>query len=267
MDTARAMIADATVARCSSGARECSRDRIAEGELPSTVHHVDGAVHEVQVGRERCTRDEQVERGHWPRLHACAHAQRALGAALPLQDELPAILLVNGLAGSNPIDWLIMPSKEFARRAEEGVKWPLLCARAVIPPMIAAKRGRIVNVVSALGRYRSAYFRLNGTHSSEVITAASDSALLGLTRQLAFELAPHHIRVNAVTVGLIRSPDTEATWRKLSTRQQMFLLEEISLKRFGEPDEVAAAIEFLAGEASSYVTGTGIDVNGGWWMS
>ncbi len=68
-------------------------------------------------------------------------------------------------------------------------------------------------------------------------------------------------------MGLIRTPETEAVWRGLSERDRQFLSEEISLQRLGEPEEVAAVVEFLASPASSYVTGTAIDVNGGWWMS
>jgi 3-oxoacyl-[acyl-carrier protein] reductase len=88
-----------------------------------------------------------------------------------------------------------------------------------------------------------------------------------LTRQLGLELATHRIRANAVAVGWIRGESTQRAWSKLNDHERSFVLQEISLGRFGEPDEVAGVIAFLAGEASSYLTGTTIDVNGGWWMS
>lgn len=143
----------------------------------------------------------------------------------------------------------------------------LRLTRAAVQPMIAAGGGRIVHVVSAAGRYRSAYMRAAGLPASFALGASRDGAILAATRQLAFELAPHRIRLNAVAMGLIRTPETAAAWQALGERDRQFLREEISLQRLGEPDEVAAVVEFLASPASSYVTGAAIDVNGGWWMS
>ncbi|MGD9742089.1 MAG: SDR family NAD(P)-dependent oxidoreductase [Dongiaceae bacterium] len=143
----------------------------------------------------------------------------------------------------------------------------LRLTRAAIRPMIDGDGGRIVHVVSAAGRYRSAYMQAEGMPASFALGASRDGAILAATRQLAFELAPRKIRLNAVAMGLIRTPETEAVWRGLSERDRQFLSEEISLQRLGEPEEVAAVVEFLASPASSYVTGTAIDVNGGWWMS
>jgi 3-oxoacyl-[acyl-carrier protein] reductase len=143
----------------------------------------------------------------------------------------------------------------------------LALTRAAVRAMIAGGGGRIVHVVSAAGRYRSAYMRAEGMPASFGLGAARDGAILAATRQLAFELAPHRIRVNAVAMGLIRTPETEAMWNALAERDRQFLREEISLRRMGEPEEVAAVVEFLASSASRYVTGTAVDVNGGWWVS
>jgi NAD(P)-dependent dehydrogenase (short-subunit alcohol dehydrogenase family) len=126
--------------------------------------------------------------------------------------------------------------------------------------------GQIVIVASSIGRYRSAWFRGRAGVGSHVVQAAVEGALLSQTRQLAFELAPRRVRVNAVAYGWIRGIAPEAD-EGLSDAEKEFLLSEISLRRPGKPDEVAAVIAFLAGAASSYVTGTVLDVNGGWWMS
>jgi len=139
--------------------------------------------------------------------------------------------------------------------------------RAAVKPMIAGGGGRIVHVVSAAGRYRSAWMQAKGMPASFALGAARDGAVLAATRQLAFELAPHRIRLNAVAMGLVRTPETVAMWEALAERDRQFLREEISLQRMGEPDEVAAVVEFLASPASRYVTGAAIDVNGGWWVS
>jgi 3-oxoacyl-[acyl-carrier protein] reductase len=125
--------------------------------------------------------------------------------------------------------------------------------------------GRIVHLVPSAARYRSGYFLTQlGSHLHE---AATGGALLALTRQLALELAPRRIRVNAVVTGLIEGSAAHAEWVQMSDRERRFVLEEVSLGRPGRADEVAAVVAFLAGDASSYLTGTAIDVNGGWWMS
>ena len=143
----------------------------------------------------------------------------------------------------------------------------LSCMQAAIPVMTAGGGGRIVNLVSSAGRYRSAYMRYAGDAAGATNEATLGGAVLAATRQLGFELAPRRIRVNAVAVGLIRTPETEQALAKLTDREREFLWEELSLRRLGEPDEVATVVEFLASEASSYLTGATIDVNGGWWMS
>jgi 7-alpha-hydroxysteroid dehydrogenase len=176
-------------------------------------------------------------------------------------------MLVNGLAETVADSWLDLPAVELGQNIGDGVGRALACTRAAVPHMIAAGGGRIVNVISSVGRYRSAYFQPDDSGGSSVLDAGIDGAILALTRQLAFELAPKRIRVNAVTVGWIRTTASERAWRELSDRDRAFLLEEISLRRLGEPDEAAAVVEFLVTEASSYVTGAAIDVNGGWWMS
>ena len=128
--------------------------------------------------------------------------------------------------------------------------------------------GQIVNIMSSAGRYRTGYFRSSAdADQSQGARAGMDGAIFGLTRQLGFELAPRRIRVNAVSLGWIRSGERDREWDAMTAREREFLLEEISIGRPGEPDEVAAAVEFLASDASSYVTCNAIDVNGGWWTS
>jgi len=138
--------------------------------------------------------------------------------------------------------------------------------REAADAMSGSDGGQIIHVVSSIGRYRSSWFRSRSQAPSHVVRAGIEGALVGQTRQLAFELAPRHIRVNAVAYGWIRGIPSEPD-EALSDEEKEYLLSEISLRRPGEPDEVAAVIAFLAGPASSYITGTVLDVNGGWWMS
>lgn len=187
-------------------------------------------------------------------------AERAVQAALAAFGSLE--VLVNGL-GATGAGAALPPGGT----ADTISAMPLACMRAAIAPMAAAGGGRIVNLVSSAARYRSAYMRYASDRGGAETEAAVGGAVLAATRQLAFELASQRIRVNAVTVGLIRLPETERALARLTDRDRAFLMDELSMRRLGEPDEVAAVVAFLASEASSYLTGTTIDVNGGWWMS
>ena len=141
------------------------------------------------------------------------------------------------------------------------------CCEATAPPMRARGRGRIVNVAASAGRYRSAYARPEGVAGTGVPGAAAAGGVLALTRELALELGPHGICVNAVVPGWIATERSAREWERMSERARRDILAEISLGRPGQPAEVAGAVLFLASDASSYVSGCAIDVNGGWWMS
>ncbi|MFO1039138.1 MAG: SDR family oxidoreductase [Geminicoccaceae bacterium] len=123
---------------------------------------------------------------------------------------------------------------------------PVFFSRACAP-LLAETRGAIVNITSIAGS------RVHPFAGSAYAT--SKSALTGLTRELAADLAHLGIRVNAVCPGEINtailSPGTEA------------LVERIPLKRLGSPDEVSAAIYYLCSDQASYITGAEIPVNGG----
>ena len=144
------------------------------------------------------------------------------------------------------------------------------CARsceATATPMRARGRGRIVNVAASAGRYRSAYARPEGVLGTGTPGAAAAGGVLALTRELALELGPHGICVNAVVPGWIATERSAREWDRMSERARRDILAEISLGRPGQPAEVAGAVLFLASDASRYVSGCAIDVNGGWWMS
>jgi 3-oxoacyl-[acyl-carrier protein] reductase len=141
------------------------------------------------------------------------------------------------------------------------------CAEAVTPAMAARGRGRIVNVAASAGRYRSAWARPEGAAGRGVAAAAAGGGVLALTRELALELGPRGIAVNAVVPGWIETEASAREWERLAEGARRDILAEISLGRPGRPDEVAGAVLFLASDAASYVSGSAIDVNGGWWMS
>jgi NAD(P)-dependent dehydrogenase (short-subunit alcohol dehydrogenase family) len=134
-----------------------------------------------------------------------------------------------------------------------GTVW---ACRQALPLMTAAGKGRIVNVGSKAGRFSSKVAGAN--------YAASKGAISALTRQLAAEYGPKGITVNCVCPGLVMTPRTKARWESRKTpEERASLLESIPLRRHAEPQDVAAAIAFLASDDSAFITGITLDVNGG----
>lgn len=130
-----------------------------------------------------------------------------------------------------------------------------LLSRAVIPIMQQQSYGRIVNVSSLAGRQHSVLGAAD--------YAAAKAGMLGLTRQLAWNVGPHGITVNAVAPGVTASERVAAKWDRQSSDYQSETLARIPLRRLGEPLEIARAIAFLASDHASYITGATLDVNGG----
>lgn len=130
------------------------------------------------------------------------------------------------------------------------VKGAFHCCQAVLPHMIHQKWGRIVNVSSMWGQVGA---------SCEVAYSAAKAALIGFTKALAKEEGPSGITVNCVAPGVI---DTEMM-AAFSAEEKAVLAEETPLGRLGTPEDVAAAIAFLASEAGAFFTGQVLCPNGG----
>jgi NAD(P)-dependent dehydrogenase (short-subunit alcohol dehydrogenase family) len=129
--------------------------------------------------------------------------------------------------------------------------------RAALIPMMSARGGSIVNVASVLG-YAPAG-ELFATHSY----AASKGAIISMSRAMAAYYAAMHIRVNVVAPGLIATPMSTRAQNDAATREYLRIRQPLT-GGFGTPDNVAAAIEYLATDRSSFVTGVVLEVAGGW---
>jgi 3-oxoacyl-[acyl-carrier protein] reductase len=127
------------------------------------------------------------------------------------------------------------------------------CVQAVLKPMIKQRAGRIINITSVVGQSGNA---------GQANYAASKAGLIGFTKATALEVASRNITVNAVAPGLI---DTDMT-RAISGGAHEEWANRIPLKRLGTPDDVAAAVSFLASDEASYITGHVLAVNGGMYL-
>lgn len=127
-------------------------------------------------------------------------------------------------------------------------------SRAVLRGMMKAKYGRIINITSVVG---------SAGNPGQMNYAASKAGVAGMSRALAREVGSRNITVNCVAPGFI---DTDMT-KGLNEQQVAALLQQIPAGRFGMPEDVAAAVAFLASAEAGYVTGTTLHVNGGMYMS
>jgi NAD(P)-dependent dehydrogenase (short-subunit alcohol dehydrogenase family) len=174
----------------------------------------------------------------------------------------PFDILVNNAGIARMGSLLAISEKDWRDTFAVNVDGIFHVTRAVVPGMVARRRGAVVNLASWLGR------RGNPVFSAY---AASKFAVVGITQSLAPEVAPYGVRVNAVCPGIIGGTPMREALDKAAAGAGLPPTEErvksIPLGRTGTPQDVAKVVAFLASDAAAYVTGAAYDVSGGHWMT
>ncbi len=163
-------------------------------------------------------------------------------------------ILVNNAGITRDGLLLRMKEEDWQSVLQVNLTGTFFCVKAVLPMMSRQRSGRIVNIASIVGAIGNI---------GQANYAASKAAVIGLTKTVAREYASRNITVNAVAPGFI---DTAMT-QDLSVEAKAALLNQIPLKRLGQPSDIADAVSFLCSEKAGYITGHVLHVNGGMHMA
>jgi 3-oxoacyl-[acyl-carrier protein] reductase len=171
-----------------------------------------------------------------------------------ISDEFGAVsILVNNAGITRDNLLMMMKDEQWNDIIDTNLTSIYRLCKAVLRPMMKARKGRIINIASIVG--------LTGNPGQTNYSAAK-AGMLGFTKSLAREIGSRNVTVNAVAPGFI---DTDMT-RELAEEQRKALTNQIPLNRLGSPEDIANAVAFLAGPQASYITGETLNVNGGMYM-
>jgi 3-oxoacyl-[acyl-carrier protein] reductase len=146
-----------------------------------------------------------------------------------------------------------MKDHEFDEVINTNLKGVFNCVRSVTRTMMKQRSGRIINISSVVGSMGN---------PGQANYVAAKAGVIGLTKSAARELASRGITVNAIAPGFITTDMTD----KLSDEMKAQLLLQIPLARFGQPDDIAKTVLFLASNEASYMTGQTLHIDGGMYM-
>ncbi|MCC9055260.1 3-oxoacyl-ACP reductase [Microbacterium sp. F2E] len=171
--------------------------------------------------------------------------------------ELGAVDIAFNNAGISPADDDSIETTELPawdRVQDVNLKSVYLCSRAALRHMVPAGRGSIINTAS--------FVALLGSATSQISYTASKGGVLAMTRELGVQFARQGIRVNALCPGPVNTPLLQELFAKDPERAQRRLV-HVPVGRFAEPEEMAAAVAFLASDDASFITATAFVVDGG----
>jgi 3-oxoacyl-[acyl-carrier protein] reductase len=170
-----------------------------------------------------------------------------------VKDLGPVTILVNNAGITRDTLALRMSTADWDAVIDTNLKGAFLCMQQAMSGMLKARWGRIINIASVVGQMGNA---------GQANYSAAKAGLIGMTKAIAQELASRNITANCIAPGFIDTDMTAVLPGDLRER----LLNSIPLKRFGTPEDVAAAVRFLASEEAGYITGATLNVNGGMYM-
>ena len=180
-----------------------------------------------------------------------ASVEAAVAGVLSEHATIPLLVNNAGITRDNLL--MRMNKEDWSQVIDTNLSGIYRICRSLVPSMVKARYGRIVNVTSVVAR---------SGNPGQANYAAAKAGIEGFTRSLARELASRNITVNCVAPGFI---DTDMT-AKLVDAQREALLSQVPIKRLGRPDEVAAGVTYLLSDQAAYVTGITLDINGGMYM-
>jgi 2-hydroxycyclohexanecarboxyl-CoA dehydrogenase len=183
----------------------------------------------------------------------CADATAIAAAAAQTREAFGPIQILVNNAGIAPfVPYFEITDEEWERMMRINLKGPHLCIREMLPAMLEAGWGRVVNITSSSVQ--------NGS-PSQAHYVASKGGVLGLTKALANEYAASGVTFNMVPPGIVDTPSLRAAPMDVEAIKNF-----LPMKRIGRPEEIAACCLFLASEDASYITGQTISANGGRYM-
>ena len=163
-------------------------------------------------------------------------------------------ILVNNAGITRDNLFLLMKDEQWREIIDTNLTSVYKMCKACIRAMTRARKGRIINITSVVG--------VTG-NPGQVNYSAAKAGIIGLTKSLAQEIASRNITVNAVAPGFIETDMTS----KLDEKAKDAIMSTIPMKKLGSPDDIAAAVAFLASADAGYITGTTLHVNGGMFMN
>ena len=178
-----------------------------------------------------------------------AAVQRAADDTATALGRIDILVACAGITGPNASVW-DYPVADWDRVIDVNLNGVFYCNRAVVPHMLRNDYGRIVNIASIAGK--------EGNPNAAAYSA-SKAGVIGLTKSLGKELANTNVRVNCVTPAAVRTP----LFEQMTQEHIDFMLSKIPLGRFGEIDEIASLVCWLASEECSFSTGGVFDISGG----
>ena len=178
-----------------------------------------------------------------------ASVAAAIKTTLAQAGRIDALVNSAGITGPNTTVW-DYPLNEWRKVIDINLTGLIICCREVVPHMLKANYGRIVNIASVAGK--------DGNPNASAYSA-SKAAVIALTKSLGKELASSGVRVNCVTPAAVKT----AIFEQMTPEHVAFMLSKIPMGRFGTPEEVASLVGWLCTEDCSFSTGAVFDLSGG----